>query len=118
MAFLRARTEQFSVSVYVGSSKNLKDLKGLTAGQRRAVAARDLADAEEEWAALAAPGAGVAVVQAYPAGWVVRRTTSPHSETKSLDFETGSQGPNKALKHCIPGCHVPNEGKNEFTTRN
>ena len=39
-------------------------------------------------------------------------STSPHSETKSLDFETGSQGLNKALKHCIPGCHVPNEGKN------
>jgi len=38
----------------------------LTAGQRRAVAARDLADVEEEWAALAAPGA--AIVQAYPVG--------------------------------------------------
>jgi len=42
--------------------------RGLTAGQRRAVAASDLADVEEKWADLAAPGAGAAVVQAYPVG--------------------------------------------------
>jgi len=41
---------------------------GLTAGQRCAVAARELADEGEEWAALAAPGAVGAVVQAYPVG--------------------------------------------------
>ena len=40
----------------------------LTAVQPRAVAARNLADEEDEWAALAAPGAGEAVVQAYPVG--------------------------------------------------
>jgi len=40
--------------------------------QRRAVAARDLADEEDERVALAAPGAGGAVVQAYPVGQVVR----------------------------------------------
>ena len=43
----------------------------LTAGQRRAMAARDLADVEEERAALAAHGAAAAVVQAYQ---VVRRS--------------------------------------------
>ena len=37
-------------------------------GQRRAVAARDLAD-EEEWAALAAPGAGGAVVRVVTSLW-------------------------------------------------
>ena len=36
--------------------------RGLTSRQRRVVAARDLADAEVEWAALAAPGAGGADV--------------------------------------------------------
>ena len=40
----------------------------LTAGQRRAVAARDLADVEDEWAALADSGAGAAAIQAYPVG--------------------------------------------------
>ena len=47
---------------------------GLTAGQRRAVAARVLADEEEGRAALAAPGVGGAIVQAYPVGKVVRRS--------------------------------------------
>jgi hypothetical protein len=42
--------------------------RGLTAGQRRAVAARTLADLEEELAALVAPGGGGVVVQAYPVG--------------------------------------------------
>jgi len=42
--------------------------RGLTAVQRRAVVARDLADEEDERAALAVPGAGGAVVQAYPVG--------------------------------------------------
>ena len=48
--------------------------RGLTAGQRRAVAARDLADEEEERAALEVPGAGGVVVQACLVGWVVRRS--------------------------------------------
>jgi hypothetical protein len=42
----------------------------MTAAQRRAVAARDLADVEEERAAAAVSGAGGGgvVVQAYPVG--------------------------------------------------
>ena len=42
--------------------------RGLTAAQRRAVAARDLADEEDERDALAGAGAGGDVVQAYPVG--------------------------------------------------
>jgi len=48
--------------------------RGLTAvqlakrGLRRAVAARDLADEEDERAALVAPGVGGAVAQAYAGG--------------------------------------------------
>jgi hypothetical protein len=42
--------------------------RGLTAGQRRDVAARTLADLEEELAALAASGGSGVVVQAYPVG--------------------------------------------------
>ena len=41
---------------------------GLTSGQRRAVAARTLADLEEQLAALVALGGGGGVVQAYPVG--------------------------------------------------
>ena len=71
-------TEPVPVSAYVGSSKNLKDLKdlltgkhwdrGLTAGQRRAVAVRTLAELEEELAALVASGGSGDVVQAFPVG--------------------------------------------------
>ena len=51
---------------------------GLPAGQRRAAAARDLADEEEEWAALAAPGVGGAVVQAYPVqGYLAHKKPPP-----------------------------------------
>ena len=46
---------------YVGRIHNLKDLK-------------DDEEVREAWSALAAPGAGGAVVQAYPVGQVVRRS--------------------------------------------
>jgi hypothetical protein len=55
------------------------------------VAAGDLADEEDEWAALAATGTGGAVIQAYPVGQVVRRSGRDVSlQLPSFGVVTGS----------------------------
>ena len=65
LARLRAHNQSSSISL---TGKHWD--RGLTTAQRRAVAARDLADEVEERAAAEASGAGGGgvVVQAYPVG--------------------------------------------------